>query len=195
MSEFFASGLVMYQLTLAPYAWLSFSKALRKYPLFWAFCIFCVFKMMVVFPLFTLGGMGLYSEIIYPFRMIQFGLLFSVIGEASGNRKLGLAVGGFWSLILALLYFSYQDHAYVSFERLAGFLTFLVAIMVCHCHKGFARFILLGIAIATLFPAISETWDVRMHGGLLRYVPVVSYGVAQAIWIYGALRTKDANEQ
>ena len=48
-----------------------------------------------------------------------------------------------------------------------------------------ADFILAGIFVYELFPAISETQTVMESGGWLRLVPVLSGLFALAIWIYG----------
>jgi hypothetical protein len=93
------------------------------------------------------------------------------------------------SLVAVTLSFRQLLYPTLALERNAEIAMFVAAFYVLLRDRK--NMVAAGLVIGTLFSVITEMQSMDLAGNLMRFLPSVSYLIAQLIWIFGARKARD----
>ena len=182
--EMFEAGMIFYQLDLILNIWLLavLWRGDRR-PYFFAFTAFRLIVTLVRFPALLAGGMDMYSRVYWLTSCI---LVFaSVWVLCDFFPKMMIPI----SLVAVTLSFRQLLYPTLALERNAEIAMFVAAFYVLLRDRK--NMVAAGLVIGTLFSVITEMQSMDLAGNLMRFLPSVSYLIAQLIWIFGARKARD----
>jgi|SwirhisoilCB2_FD_contig_71_6027895_length_1064_multi_6_in_0_out_0_1 hypothetical protein len=182
--EMFEAGMIFYQLDVVLNIWLLavLWKGDRR-PYFFAFTAFRLIVTLVRFPALLAGGMDMYSRVYWLTSCI---LVFaSVWVLCDFFPKMMIPI----SLVAVTLSFRQLLYPTLALERNAEIAMFVAAFYVLLRDRK--NMVAAGLVIGTLFSVITEMQSMDLAGNLMRFLPSVSYLIAQLIWIFGARKARD----
>ena len=182
--EMFEAGMIFYQLDIVLNIWLLavLWRGDRR-PYFFAFTAFRLIVTLVRFPALLAGGMDMYSRVYWLTSCI---LVFaSVWVLCDFFPKMMIPI----SLVAVTLSFRQLLYPTLALERNAEIAMFVAAFYVLLRDRK--NMVAAGLVIGTLFSVITEMQSMDLAGNLMRFLPSVSYLIAQLIWIFGARKARD----
>lgn len=183
--EMFEAGMIFYQLDLVLNIWLLavLWKGDRR-PYFFAFTAFRLIVTLVRFPALLAGGMDMYSRVYWLTSCI---LVFaSVWVLCDFFPKMMIPI----SLVAVTLSFRQLLYPTMALERNAEIAMFVAAFYVLLRDRK--NMVAAGLVIGTLLSVVGERQSVADRGLLMRFLPSISYLIAQLIWIFGVRKTRES---